>query len=68
MINRAQVTQPYTVDMFITLPLGALVTFTDDNTPNGYYKVLPNGDNYDYLVQIDIFNHHFKYYIQTKLL
>ncbi len=68
MTNRAQVTTPYNVDMFTTLPAGHIATFTDENSPTGYYNVTPDNSTTGALViPIPEFNKHFKYYIQSML-
>lgn len=39
MQNRAQVYNPYNIDMFTQLETGSRVTFTDEEAPKGYYKI-----------------------------
>lgn len=64
--NRAQVKAPYTVDMFYTLPVDSLVTFTD-SFPT-FYKVVPDAHpESQLLIDKAIFNQHFKYYVQARL-
>lgn len=67
MTNRAQITKPYTVDMFTTLPQDNLVTFTDHNAPKGYYLVTPDYYGAELQIHINEFDKHFKYYIQSTI-
>ena len=67
MTSRAQITQPYQVDIFTTLNPGQLATFTDQGAPANFYKVTPDQTETPLLIPVQEFSKHFKYMIQTTI-
>jgi hypothetical protein len=67
MTNRAEIYNPYPVDMFNRLETGTRVTFTDEGTPVGYYKVIPDNSTCIVLIPKNEINAYFKYYTQATI-